>query len=168
MAPAQAISTGFRRSFRFSGRATRSEFWWFAPVAIVPPALVGAQLRWDVIEPMGIWRVAAVFAAAIPFLAATSRRLQDTGEEGHQAVYPFMPFVLLWLGYQATYWIGLSIGVTGNLAGIALILVIAAFLLLLPLYVVACFAALMMTASVLGMTLVPTDPKPNRYGPVPV
>lgn len=31
---------------RFTGRATRSEFWWFAPVALIPPAVAATMLEW--------------------------------------------------------------------------------------------------------------------------
>ncbi|MEO0905038.1 MAG: DUF805 domain-containing protein, partial [Pseudomonadota bacterium] len=30
MGPLDAIKTGFAKSFEFKGRASRSEFWWFA------------------------------------------------------------------------------------------------------------------------------------------
>lgn len=36
MTPLQAIKTGFRKSFDFKGRTTRSEFWWFATMLAFP------------------------------------------------------------------------------------------------------------------------------------
>lgn len=164
MRPAQAITTGFARSFRFSGRASRAEFWWFAPVGALPPLAVGLNLEWFRFELLGIWRVGILALASLPLMAATSRRLQDMGEPGHQAAYPFMPFVILWVGYHIVLWGGLATWFTG----LSLLLLILAYLLLVPLYLATIFVALLTTASVIGMLLVPGDPNPNRYGPVPV
>lgn len=159
MGPAQAITRGFARSLRFSGRASRAEFWWFAPVAALPPVAVGIHLDWFRFELLGIWRVGALALASLPLLAATSRRLQDMGEPGHQAFYPFLPFIVMWAGYHGLLWTSIA------LLGVFAILVL---LVLIPLFLFTIFVALLTTASVLGMLLVPSDPNPNRYGPVPV
>ncbi|MEY1554507.1 DUF805 domain-containing protein [Yoonia sp. R2331] len=49
MGPIAAIRTGFAKSFQFEGRATRSEFWWFAAFAALPVYLVATWLvqPWD-------------------------------------------------------------------------------------------------------------------------
>lgn len=159
MGPAQAIARGGSRSLRFSGRASRAEFWWFAPVAALPPLAVGLNLDWTPIEFWGIWRVGLLMLANLPLLAAASRRLQDMGEPGHQAFYPFLPFIVMWAGYHGLLWTSVA------LLGVFAILVL---LVLIPLYLFTIFVALLTTASVLGMLLVPSDPNPNRYGPVPV
>ena len=101
---------------------------------------------------------------SVPLMAAMSRRLQDTGEPGHQAIYPFMPFVLLWTGYQFFYWfsIGTAFLIIGALIGWL------ALLLLVPLYLLSFVVAIFMTASIIGMMLVSSQPGPNRYGPNPL
>jgi uncharacterized membrane protein YhaH (DUF805 family) len=44
--PADAIASGFKKSFQFSGHATRSEFWWFTAFAALL-GLVAAGLDWS-------------------------------------------------------------------------------------------------------------------------
>ncbi len=163
MGPAQAIRTGLAKSFQFSGRASRTEFWWFAPVASVPPVLGGTQLSWDNIDLWGIWRVGVLILLGLPLIAAMSRRLQDMGEPGHQALFPFMPFVFLWIGYQAIYWFSVATWITG-LGMILGILALFAFGLI---YFVTAVASLFVTASIIGMMLVASDPRANRFGPPP-
>jgi len=167
MGPAQAIRTGLARSFQFSGRSTRREFWWFAPVAAIPPVTVGSQMSWINMDFWGVWRVFVLMALSLPLLAALSRRLHDVGEPGEQAVYPFLPFVNLWLGYQLTYWFIMGGAVVG-LGGLVVILAIGAALLFIPLYLVAIIVSLNLAASVIGMTLISSAPGPNRYGPNPL
>ena len=163
MGPAEAIRTGVAKSFQFSGRASRSEFWWFAPVALIPPVVGGTQLSWDNIDFWGIWRVGVLIFLSLPLIAAMSRRLQDTGEPGYQALFPFMPFVLLWLGYQAIYWFSVATAITG----FGVILGILAVLVFGLIYLLAGIAALFVTASIIGMMLVASDPRLNRFGPAP-
>lgn len=163
MGPAQAIKTGFAKSFQFSGRATRSEFWWFAPVGLLPPLFVANQLAWDRFEFFGIWRVVLLILISMPLLAAGSRRLQDAGEEGHQILLPFMPPILLWLGYQALYWFSLGTAVFG----LGLVIGFLALLILIPAYLFALLASFMLLGPVVGMLLVPSEPTSNEYGPNP-
>ncbi|MFN5997938.1 MAG: DUF805 domain-containing protein [Paracoccaceae bacterium] len=163
MGPARAIRTGLVKSFQFSGRASRTEFWWFAPVALIPPVVGGTQLSLDNIDFWGIWRVGVLILLGLPLIAAMSRRLQDMGEPGHQALLPFMPFVFLWVGYQAIYWFSVATWITG-LGMILGILALFAFGLI---YFVTAIASLFVTASIIGMMLVASDPRSNRYGPPP-
>jgi len=60
----EAISRAFRRNSQFTGRASRSEYWWFMLVFFVASAVT--------------WGLAAL-ALLAPALALTSRRIQDTG-----------------------------------------------------------------------------------------
>jgi uncharacterized membrane protein YhaH (DUF805 family) len=160
MGPAQAIRTGLAKSFQFSGRASRSEFWWFAPVAVIAPVLGGVMMSWDNIDFWGIWRVGALILLGLPLIAAMSRRLQDMGEPGHQALFPFMPFVFLWLGYQAIYWFSMATWITG----LGLILGIVALFAFGLIYFLTAVVSLFVTASVIGMLIVASDRGPNRYG----
>ena len=41
MGPLDAIKTGFAKSFQFSGRASRAEFWWFAGAIVSCILLIG-------------------------------------------------------------------------------------------------------------------------------
>lgn len=66
-----AISTVFRKYAEFQGRATRSEFWWFALFATLVSLALGAI--WDDLS------VAWGFAVLLPSLAVSVRRLRDAG-----------------------------------------------------------------------------------------
>lgn len=160
---AQAIKTGFLRSFQFSGRASRSEFWWFAPIAFLPGLIMGMRLDWLALDFWGVWRLLLLMLISLPLLAGMSRRLQDTGEPGHQAAYPFVPLALLWVGYQMIFWFSLFTApfIIGLLVGWF------ALILLMPLYIFSLFASAFTAASVIGMMLVASQPGPNRYGPNP-
>lgn len=76
----------------FNGRATRSEFWWFALfVTLVTSALVYLS------EALG-----SVFLIAmlLPFLAAGARRLYDMGKSGWWLLYMLVPVGgIVLLGY---------------------------------------------------------------------
>ena len=86
MGPTQAVSSVFSKFATFSGRARRSEYWWFVAFSIVVllVALVidnaaglkieGQQIGW-------VYTVAAPLLF-IPSIAVTVRRLHDTGRSG--------------------------------------------------------------------------------------
>jgi uncharacterized membrane protein YhaH (DUF805 family) len=80
MGPAEAIRTGLVRSLEFSGRASRSEYWWFLPVGVALP--MGALLLAGAARPeLGFLALCAIFLVAlIPLMAVTRRRLLDSGE----------------------------------------------------------------------------------------
>ena len=63
-----SIRTCFQKYFDFSGRASRSEFWWFFLCAFIA--------QWVV----GIFVPGIIFLVLVsPFLAVSARRLHDTG-----------------------------------------------------------------------------------------
>ncbi|MDQ2092089.1 DUF805 domain-containing protein [Marimonas arenosa] len=72
----------------FSGRASRSEYWWFVLAAVI----MGL-----VISLLGSWLLSTIFSLAlfVPAAAAGSRRLQDTGRPGW---YIFIPMGLGLIG----------------------------------------------------------------------
>ena len=70
----QAISTCFSKYTNFSGRASRSEFWWFMLFEII--VLVVASMF-----GMTIYSIAAL-VFLLPVLAVGSRRLHDIGRSG--------------------------------------------------------------------------------------
>jgi uncharacterized membrane protein YhaH (DUF805 family) len=108
----EAIKTCFQKYAEFRGRASRPEFWWFvllyyivifAPV--VPLIAVGSAERvpqpfdpFD--EPgtnvaavvLGVVIAVAVLALIIPYLAAGTRRLHDTGKPGWWWLITLVPF----------------------------------------------------------------------------
>ena len=75
MNPIQSITTCLKKYVAFSGRASRSEYWYFALfyyVLLLVAALTHNVAFSDLVE----------LALFLPFLAAGVRRLQDTNRSG--------------------------------------------------------------------------------------
>lgn len=173
MTLAESVKTCFRKYFIFSGRGSRSEFWWFVlfttlvstTLNIVDSIVFDVAIQ-EVMDPHigGYWRLylSATFALVIlvPFWAAVWRRMHDTGRPGFDVV---MPPILSMVGMALL--IGLSIilpdftllgpNQTGfeRLRGILFVVPFALLFLLffLPLW---------------WLTR-PSQPGPNNYGPNP-
>ncbi|HET7900596.1 MAG TPA: DUF805 domain-containing protein [Candidatus Nanopelagicales bacterium] len=86
----QAVSTCFQKYVDFSGRARRSEFWWWvlftilvSVVASLADALLHLQITANGTSATVGWigLVAGLFLL-LPGLAVTFRRLHDTGRSG--------------------------------------------------------------------------------------
>lgn len=79
----EAILVCFRKYAEFQGRASRSEFWWFALFVI----LVDAAMM-NISETLG-----SVFLIAVllPFLAVGTRRLRDSGRSGWWQFFLLVP-----------------------------------------------------------------------------
>lgn len=94
MSFAGAVRSAFRNYATFSGRARRSEFWWFAlfdlAVNVGLFALIGLLGRTG-----GVLAVLAlvVFNLAVffPYLAVSVRRLHDTDRSGWWLLLSFLP-----------------------------------------------------------------------------
>ncbi len=103
----QAVRSGFRQYATFSGRATRSEFWWFyLAMSISSFVLVGIPYiffvialvawssgsdsgssslpapAWIAIILLGLGALASL-ALSLPLYAVMARRLHDTGQSAH-------------------------------------------------------------------------------------
>lgn len=108
MGPVQAIKTCFAKSFQFSGRASRPEFWWFWLFDLL--IFVFAFFVID-LWLFGILDTGFAFAPAsglinllliIPMTAVTMRRLHDCGWQG-------LPAPVAYGGiYVAPYAFGMS------------------------------------------------------------
>lgn len=104
----QAIARFFKKYATFSGRASRSEYWWFflfdvivsAVISIVGSVMGFVQLGagnevvlgpgyWFAVIVSGIWGLATL----IPRLAIIWRRLHDTNKSGGFFFLSFIPFV---------------------------------------------------------------------------
>jgi uncharacterized membrane protein YhaH (DUF805 family) len=84
-----SISTCFAQYATFSGRARRSEFWWFylfASLAIIVAAVLDAVLQLGVLFPI------VLLALVIPVLAAGARRLHDTNRSAWWLLLFPVPF----------------------------------------------------------------------------
>ena len=161
MSFSDSIKTCFQKYIEFSGRASRSEYWWFAlfilvvsvalsVVAIVLPLL--SFLEW-------------IFALAVllPSLAVGARRLHDTNRTGWWQLLHLAPIVGVVLIVVAAVILFLSVWdswqadadeVAGGIAVVVLIIGIVAVVvpeILLLIFLVS-----------------PGTAGPNRYGPDPL
>ncbi len=103
MGPAQAIRIGFAKSFQFSGRASRSEFWWFSLAfccAIFAAAFTLTHLKWLFIgrlETILIWKSlnTICFASLVSLLSVSARRHHDIGFPAFLPSVALLPLLAL-------------------------------------------------------------------------
>ena len=96
----EAVRTCLAKYATFSGRASRSEFWWFALfhalvlVAIAVFATVSAMSDVQrVAQAVGVAGSVVYIALILPMLAATIRRLHDRNRSGWSYFWVLVPFV---------------------------------------------------------------------------
>ncbi|SDX28805.1 DUF805 domain-containing protein [Litoreibacter albidus] len=95
MGPIQALRSCISKSFRWKGRASRSEFWWFTAIyygglaALVVLYIATAQGLGD---GEGGPLVAYFVVMFFPFLSAFVRRLHDKGLTAWLLLLGFVPF----------------------------------------------------------------------------
>lgn len=81
----QSIKTCFSKYVTFSGRATRSEYWWFALLSFIVCCIPVVQL-------LGL-------LFFLPSLAVGVRRMHDIGKSGLFVLLAFIPLVNLFFLY---------------------------------------------------------------------
>ncbi len=90
MGPLQATNICLQKTLVFSGRASRSEFWWFAPVGVLAPLTITFLFQPITVTKshmMGLFLLQTVFL--LPFLSAASRRARDAGYDQGWAGWGF-------------------------------------------------------------------------------
>ncbi len=161
---AEAISTCFRRYFDFSGRAVRSEYWWFVLFVLASNLALSAieQMTWSA-DPSGVEPtiLTSMFALAtlIPTLAVTARRLHDIGRSGW---WQTLPYAAAPVSLAAAYVLWLAIVAVADVAGAEPIPFLSSFLQLAALGVLGSSLLLL-----LWWLTRPSEPGPNKYGPNP-
>ena len=92
----EAIKSVFSKYATFSGRARRSEFWYFFLLNFIICFVLGfiPVLSWV----SGLWSLAIL----IPFVAVTVRRFHDIGKSGWYYLVPLIP-ALAYTGYLVYY-----------------------------------------------------------------
>jgi uncharacterized membrane protein YhaH (DUF805 family) len=99
-----AIRSGFNNYANFSGRALRSEYWWwvvFAWIASAAASIIDNSLGWRVYETtvngmqQGSGPIAALVGLAllIPGLSVGVRRLHDTDRSGWWLLLVIIPII---------------------------------------------------------------------------
>ena len=81
----QAVATCLTKYADFTGRARRSEYWWFF---LFTAAVAGASYFINI----ALYVIAAI-GLLIPGIAVAVRRLHDTGRSGLWFFVAFIPFV---------------------------------------------------------------------------
>ena len=100
----EAVRSGFNNYANFSGRALRSEYWWwvvFVWIAGVVAGIIDNVLGWRVYETtlngmqQGSGPVAVIVGLAliIPGLAVAVRRLHDTDRSGWWLLISIIPII---------------------------------------------------------------------------
>ena len=86
----QSIKTCFSKYVTFSGRATRSEYWWFALLCFIVGII-------PLVNLLGL-------LLFLPSVAVAVRRLHDVGKSGWTLLWAIIPLLgalyLLWLYIQ--------------------------------------------------------------------
>lgn len=114
MSAPKSIRSAFARAFRFSGRSSRAEFWWFAAFVLtvtIAGRLVG-QLLWAQGRGIGSPDLLSGFSGmvlSLPLLSCAWRRLHDTGRHGR------------WLLLPLAIGVGLTMALMGGIAGFSLL-----------------------------------------------
>jgi uncharacterized membrane protein YhaH (DUF805 family) len=82
----EAVVSGLRNYFKFSGRASRSEFWFFVLFCILVPIVgsVGDLFFFSTLAREGLGPIYAIsnLALFVPGLAVSARRLHDIDRTG--------------------------------------------------------------------------------------
>ena len=117
MTPWGAVGRVVRNSVRFSGRATRSEFWWWvlvlaivlliaSAVQLALPFLYGREFIPSARGLLLVFLATGVAIWLVTFLPTTAvavRRLHDTGRSGWWVLLWYAVPVPFWLAWVAAY-----------------------------------------------------------------
>ena len=96
----ESIETVYEQYATFSGRATRSEYWWFALFIFIVNLICGVGIAYP-FETGGysnasFWGVVYIIfllANILPSLALQVRRLHDTGNSGWWILIALAPYI---------------------------------------------------------------------------
>lgn len=95
---AQSISTCFSKYCTFSGRASRSEFWWWALFTFIIGSLFGIPSSIQAVNHsagsgLPVISYIVYLVLLLPSLGVLFRRLHDTGKSGLWWLIGFIPVV---------------------------------------------------------------------------
>lgn len=95
---AEAVRRGLNNFFNPYGRASRSEFWWYALFIYIIGGVLGwfgGRLEFHGMEQVWLGIIfqclSAVLGASV--ICAGIRRLHDTGKSGWYSLWYFLPFI---------------------------------------------------------------------------
>lgn len=157
---AQAVRSVLSNYATFSGRARRSEYWWFYLFTIlvsIATSVVDAVLNTAFNNEIGVVGVIASLALLLPSLAVTARRLHDTGRTGWWMLLPTIPLLAtMVVGLAAFFDVVFTSEAGGSPAvAVTVLLVVCVLITLAAIITLVVFLCL------------DSNPGPNRYGPSP-
>ena len=90
-----AVQSALTKYATFSGRARRSEYWWFVLFNVIVSVLAVVVDSALGTEPgrTGVVGLVVALALLLPGLAVTARRLHDTGRSGWWMLIALVPLV---------------------------------------------------------------------------
>ena len=94
-----ATKSCFQQYVGFSGRASRSEYWFFnlsfiiAVIGMMVLTFVSGLIADALVSVMGMLTLVVYLAYFIPFFAVTIRRLHDVGKSGWMFLIAFIPLI---------------------------------------------------------------------------
>ena len=88
----ESIQTCYKKFFDFSGRASKSEYWWFQLYGIIIYGLLFI-FQGDLVLLFSILSI----ANTIPLWAAAVRRLHDTDKSGWMVLISVIPLIGLYI-----------------------------------------------------------------------
>jgi uncharacterized membrane protein YhaH (DUF805 family) len=106
----QAVETAFRKYVVFTGRARRSEYWWFTLfffVAIIVASIIDAVVLGTESTSVGPIYTIVALGCFLPSLAVGVRRLHDLDKSGWWLLIGIIPIVgaiilIIWFVKQGT------------------------------------------------------------------
>jgi uncharacterized membrane protein YhaH (DUF805 family) len=104
VSPIDAVLAAYSNYFKFSGRARRSEYWWFNIFWFVVPLIVlffavVFGLRSSLGTAISAFLVAFYLLSVIPALSVSVRRLHDVDRSGWWLLLGLVPFGSIFLLY---------------------------------------------------------------------
>ncbi|MDD5405596.1 MAG: DUF805 domain-containing protein [Sulfurovaceae bacterium] len=87
----ESISTCFKKYSDFDGRASRSEYWWFALFIILGDILFSISNSCESMSFSEILYIIFNLIVLLPSLAVGARRLHDTGKSGWWQLIGLIP-----------------------------------------------------------------------------
>lgn len=161
---AQAVRSAFSGYATFSGRARRSEYWWFYLFTVlvgIGTSVVDSILDLAFDNELGVVNMLASLALLLPSLAVTVRRLHDTGRTGWWMLLPVVPVIVMICVVIGGVLVTLSAAYDGSGSGGIPSSAIVALLVASGLVTLAAFV------TVLVFLCLDSEPRPNKYGPSP-
>lgn len=156
----QAVRSVLSKYATFSGRASRSEYWWFYLFTIlvnIGTSIIDAVLNTGFDNEIGIVSTVASLALLLPSIAVTARRLHDIGRTGWWMLFP----VVTILATVVVAFVALFDALLGADAdfrpAISWVLVL----------LVCGLLALAACITMLVFLCLDSTPGPNKYGPSP-